>query len=117
MATIFGFHYFLFNGGVRPGFNMDENNLLDLLENRIYQALKKITEQQQLINTLIYEKKELEQALSGRDNRIEQLERDLVEAESSADARAVFEYQEREKKLKNRIQDLVDKIDKIRLLE
>ncbi|MBN1466793.1 hypothetical protein JXA02_13650 [candidate division KSB1 bacterium] len=96
---------------------MIENNILDLLENRIYQALKKITEQQQSINTLIHEKKELEQALSGQNVRIEQLERELAEAESSADARALFEYQEREKKLRNRIQELVDKIDKIRLLE
>ena len=96
---------------------MIENNVLDLLENRIYQALKKIAEQQQSINTLIHEKEELEQALSSKNNRILQLERELAEVESSADARALFEYQEREKKFKSRIQELVDKIDKIRLLE
>ena len=96
---------------------MIENNVLDLLENRIYQALKKISEQQQSINTLIHEKEELEQALSSKNNRILQLERELAEVESSADARALFEYQEREKKFKSRIQELVDKIDKIRLLE
>jgi len=96
---------------------MIENNVLDLLENRVYQALKKITDQQQTINTLNHEKEELEQALSSKNNRIEQLERELKEAESSADARAVVEYQERETKLRERIQELVDKIDKIRLLE
>ena len=96
---------------------MIENNVLDLLENRIYKVLKKISEQQQSINTLIHEKEELEQALSSKNNRILQLERELAEVESSADARALFEYQEREKKFKSRIQELVDKIDKIRLLE
>ncbi|MBN1482339.1 hypothetical protein EH223_09100 [candidate division KSB1 bacterium] len=99
------------------GRQMIENNILDLLENRIYQALKKISDQQQKINTLIHEKEKLEQALSSRDAKIAQLEREVSEAESSADAQAVLEYQEREEKLKNRLEELVQKIDKVRLLE
>ena len=96
---------------------MIENNVVDLLEDRIYKALKKISEQQQKINTLIHEKEELEQSLSLKDDRINQLERDITEAESNADAHAVIEYQEREINLKTRIQELVDKIDRLRLLE
>lgn len=104
-------------GAYATGLEMTENDILDLLESRIYQALKKISDQQQKINTLIHEKEKLEQALSSRDARIEQLERELLEAESSADAHAVLEYQEREERLKNRIEELVHKIDKVRLLE
>ncbi len=96
---------------------MIQDDLLDLLESRIYQALRKISELQQKINTLIHEKKELEHTLSSHKSKIAQLERELAEAETSADAQAIAEYQEKEMKLKNRLQDLVDKIDKVRLLE
>lgn len=102
---------------MRPGTRMIQDNLLDLLENRIYQALKKISDQQKQIDTLINEKKELEHALSFKNEKITQLERELTEAESSADAQAIAEYQEREAKLKNRLEELLDKIDKVRLLE
>ena len=96
---------------------MVENNILEVLERRVYQALKKIAEQQQMINTLIHEKQQAEQALSEKDEEIEQLKRDLLNAEESHDAAALEQYQEREQRLKERIQELVDKIDKVRLLE
>jgi predicted nucleic acid-binding Zn-ribbon protein len=102
---------------MRPGTGMIQDNLLDLLENRIYQALKKISDQQKQIDTLIHEKKELEHTLSFKNEKITQLERELTEAESSVDAQAIAEYQEREAKLKNRLEELLDKIDKVRLLE
>lgn len=96
---------------------MVEDNLLDLLERRIYQALRKIAEQQQKINTLIREKDQLEQLLSLKENEIEQLRREIFDAENSSDTATIQQYQEREATLKNRIQELVDKIDKVRLLE
>ena len=96
---------------------MIHDDLLDLLESRIYQALKKISDLQQKINTLIHEKEELERTLSRKDEQIAQLESELKEAETSADAQAITEYQEKEEKLKHRLQDLVSKIDKVRLLE
>lgn len=96
---------------------MIHDDLLDLLESRIYQALKKISDLQQRINTLIHEKEELERTLLSANERIAQLESELQDAENSADAQAIAEYQEKEEKLKNRLQDLVSKIDKVRLLE
>ena len=96
---------------------MIHDDLLDLLESRIYQALKKISDLQQKINTLIHEKEELERSLSSKNAKIAQLEGELEEAENSADAQALAEYQEKEEKLKNRLQDLVSKIDKVRLIE
>ena len=102
---------------MRPGKRMIQDNLLDLLEDRIYQALKKISDQQKQIDTLIHEKEELEHALSFKNEKIAQLERELTETASSVDAQAIAEYQEREAKLKNRLQELLDKIDKVRLLE
>jgi predicted nucleic acid-binding Zn-ribbon protein len=102
---------------MRPGIKMIHDDLLDLLESRIYQALKKISDLQQKINTLIHEKEELERKLSSKDEQIAQLESELKEAETSVDAHAIAEYQEKEEKLKHRLQDLVSKIDKVRLLE
>lgn len=96
---------------------MIHDDLLDLLESRIYQALKKIAELQQKVNTLIHEKEELERHLSSRDDHIAQLESELREAENSTDALAIAEYREKENKVKDRLQDLVNKIDKVRLLE
>ncbi len=96
---------------------MIHDDLLDLLESRIYQALKKISDLQQKINTLIHEKEELERKLSSKDDQIAQLESELKEAETSADAQTIAEYQEKEENLKHRLQDLVSKIDKVRLLE
>ena len=96
---------------------MIQDNLLDLLESRVYQALKKIAEQQQQIDTLIRKNEELEHTLSSKNNDIDQLKRELAQAESSTDGAAVLEYQEREERLKTRIQELLNKIDKVRLLE
>ena len=96
---------------------MAEDNILEVLERRVYQALKKIAEQQQTINTLIHEKQQAEDALAEKDETIEQLKHDLQHAEASHDAAVIEEFQEREQKLKERIQELVDKIDKVRLLE
>lgn len=96
---------------------MIHDDLLDLLESRIYQALKKISDLQQKINTLIHEKEELERKLSSKDEQIAELESELKEAENNADTQAIAEYQEKEEKLKHRLQDLVSKIDKVRLLE
>ena len=96
---------------------MADDYLLDVLEQRVYLALKKIADQQKRINILIHEKKELEQSLSMHKIEIDQLKRELVKAESSNDTAAVMQYQERETKLKARLEDLLGKIDKVGILE
>ena len=96
---------------------MAEENILDLLERRVYQALKKIAEQQKSINTLIREKQELEQILNEKEREISELRLDLEQVSQQSESGVLKEFQEREYKLKERIQELVDKIDKVRLLE
>ncbi len=96
---------------------MAEDNVLDLLERRVYQALKKIAEQQKTINSLIREKQELEQILEEKEREINELRLELEAASRRSENGLLQEFQEREQKLKGRIQELVDKIDKVRLLE
>ena len=96
---------------------MADDYLLDVLEQRVYLALKKIADQQKMINTLIHEKKELEQSLSMHKIEIEKLKRELTKAESGTDAAAVVQYQEKEAKLKSRLQALLDRIDKVGILD
>ena len=96
---------------------MADDYLLDVLEHRVYLALKKIADQQKMINTLIHEKKELEQSLSMHRIEADQLKRELIKAESKADAAEVLQYQEKEAKLKSRLQELLEKIDKAGILE
>jgi hypothetical protein len=96
---------------------MAEENILDLLERRVYQALKKIAEQQKSINSLIREKQELEQILNEKEREISELRLDLEQVSQQSESGVLKEFQEREYKLKERIQELVDKIDKVRLLE
>lgn len=94
-----------------------EENILDVLEKRVYQALKKIAEQQTTINTLNREKKEIENNLFEKDKEIARLQKSLQEAETQQDDTIIAEYQAREEQLKERIQDLITKIDQVRLLE
>jgi len=96
---------------------MADDYLLDVLEQRVYLALKKIADQQKKINTLIHEKKELEQTLSMHKIEIDELKRDLEKAESSSSAAAIAKYQEREAKLKLRLEELLEKIDKVGILD
>lgn len=96
---------------------MAEENIIDLLERRVYQALKKIAEQQKVINSLIREKQELEQNLNEKEREIIELRLELEQVSQQSESGVLEEFQEREYKLKERIQDLVDKIDKVRLLE
>ena len=96
---------------------MADDYLLDVPEQRVYLALKKIADQQSMINTLTREKKELEQSLSMHKIEIDRLKRELQKAESSTDAAAVLQYREREAKLKARLEDLLNKIDKVGILE
>ena len=96
---------------------MADDYLLYVLEQRVYLALKKIADQKKMINTLIHEKKELAQSLSMHKIEIDQLKRELTKAESKTDAAAVAQYQEKEAKLKSRLQDLLEKIDKVGILE
>jgi len=48
---------------------------------------------------------------------IDELKRDLEKAESSSSAAAIAKYQEREAKLKLRLEELLEKIDKVGILD
>lgn len=96
---------------------MAQESLIDLLERRVYQALKKIAEQQKVIHTLIREKQELEKAIDEKERLIRQLQKQIEELSQNKDAELLKEFQAREMKLKERLQELVEKIDKVRLLE
>ena len=96
---------------------MADDLLLDGLEQRVYRALKKISDQQHMIGILIHEKKELEQSLSMHKIEIDQLKREVAKAESRTDAAVVMQYQQKETKLKSRLEDLLQKIDKAGILE
>ena len=96
---------------------MAESNTIDVLENRVYLVLKLIADQQQKINVLTSKNEELEQNLLQKENQIQSLQRELESMKTQYDPATVEEYQIREEKLKNRLQELINQIDKVRLLE
>ncbi len=95
---------------------MEQGSIFELLESRVRQALKKIAEQKKTIETLIGEKQELERIIEQKEREIAELRRQLA-AVPKDQLGLLEEFQAREMKLKARLQELVEKIDKVRLLE
>ena len=96
---------------------MSDDQIFDLLEKRVYLALKKIADQHKIINSLMREKQDLEHLLADKQREVDQLRLELEQSLNHTDSETIEKFQEREERVKERIQELVDKIDKVRLLE
>jgi len=94
---------------------MADESVLEQLEKRIYQALKKIAEQQQTIQALRREKQECRNLLEEKVQKVQALQQELENVRTRTEDELVQKYQEREQQLKSRLQELLLKIDKVNL--
>ncbi len=94
---------------------MADESILEQLERRVYLALKKIAEQQQTIQTLRRENEKCRQQLEEKESESQALQHEMNTVRTRTEDEMVLKYQEREQQLKSRLQELLEKIDKVNL--
>ncbi len=92
-------------------------DVLDVLEERIDEAVEKIAKLERKIAILRDEKKDIEIVLSERELRIEGLQKNIEELREKTPHHVIEQYEERENQLRERIQSMLSKLNELKLLD
>ncbi|NIA29163.1 MAG: cell division protein ZapB [Actinobacteria bacterium] len=92
-------------------------DILDVLEERIDEAVEKIAKLERKITLLQDEKKDLEIVLAERELRIEGLQKNIEELREKTPHHVIEQYKERENQLRERIQSMLSKLNELKLLD
>ncbi len=92
-------------------------DILDVLEERIDEAVEKIAKLERKIAILQDEKKDIEVVLAERELRIEGLQKNIEELQEKTPQHVIEQYEERENQLRERIQSMLSKLNELKLLD
>lgn len=97
---------------VNTDYFMSANNVLDVLERRINQVLKKLLEQKQTIERLNQEKAEIERRLSDKNRQIALLKQE-VNRQQTISAPANTDNEKKQELLREKIKEMIERIDHV----
>ena len=94
-----------------------DKSILDVLEERIQFALGLIAEMQKKNLLLLEENSDLKVRLAEHQDQIDQLRQQLNEQSSRSEQAMLEKYRETEEKLRERVQNMLAKLDELKTLE
>ena len=89
--------------------------IFETLEHTIQEAIVKIDSLKNRNKILLEEKKQLQNQLAERDRRIKGLQKTILDLKKNSNEDQIQQYQEKEDKLRKRIQMMLSRIDEMNL--